>query len=361
MMTTLNDFVVGFEAHLKTLKQTGQLKQVLAADGLLPAVAAFLNAVGMHRDLSHTWFSVGEALLGRRSASEDEVKQAARLGFVLCNRLAAYAGAVKVKQKDYTLANGVASAYWAKQYILKDGSPLRVFMEEVAAAKLGLQAEMPADYLPSGVTADGSSIFLSGKVGPVGPVLVKGVNSVQKQAYTLKPVMLTASDVLEALLAAPSVVQKGALVNVQTVARMQQMRGKVAKGSTLTQVEDLPVTELKTLAAGLAFLKEHGKAYVTYRIDDRGRQYPVATFSHYSKPVLLLLLGMKDLANETLEKAGLSKAKAVEAVKAMTAGDVAKAKFFYVTETGVTKTGKTVYASSFNVPTLAAALVLASE
>ena len=359
-MNTLNDFVVGFETHLKTLDQTKWLKQVLAADGLEPAVAAFMKAVGRRYDLSHTWFGVGEALLGKKSTSEDDVKLAAQLGFVLCNRLAAYAGAVKVKQKDYTLVNGKAFAYRPKQYVLKDDSPLKAFMEEVAAAKLGLKAEMPADYLPSGLTADGSSIFLSGKTGVVGSVLVNGVNAVQKQAYVLNPLMLTASDVLGSVLASAPAVKKGALVLVQAAARKHVLRGAVAKGSTIVQVDDLPETELKTLAAGLSFLKEHGKAFVTYRIDDRGRQYPVATFSHYSKPVLLMHYGMKELAEETLEKAGLSKAKAVEAVKALIAGDVVKAKFFYVAETGVTATGKTVYASSFSVPALVAALVLAS-
>jgi hypothetical protein len=116
--------------------------------------------------------------------------------------------------------------------------------------------------------------------------------------------------------------------------------------------------ELEKLQAGYEFVDTHGKAYIQYKLDDKGRQYPVGSFSHYNSGVLTAISKGTEKAIELIEKGGFSVNVAVKNVKKIIAGDPSGAGYFAKVEVFELESGAKSTQTTLDTNALQAAITL---
>jgi hypothetical protein len=87
-------------------------------------------------------------------------------------------------------------------------------------------------------------------------------------------------------------------------------------------------SKIESLAEGYQFIADNDKAYIQYKLDDKGRQYPVGSFNHFDTGVLVNVTNNAELAHEVIEDGGFSVKVAVKNAAKIIAGDPTAAAYF---------------------------------
>ena len=360
--TVIESLSAEFAQRIQSDRYVAKHFEGFTAADVLRATYAFAESVASHRNISNGAFQVGAALQGSEVFDEAGAKEAARIGFIFANEFSEFDGIARLPRNTYAVENGVATYNRAYSFVLGDKSRLAKALGEGTLAATGLRAEPFSDYDATGYNAEGQSFYLKGKhsSAQVAASAIAGINAVQRQAYESNDAIRLAARAYAELSQRAKAVDKAGLVKEQNQGRNLVRAGKATKDSYVVDVQDISAAKVNGLAEGSRFIVENGRGYVRYAADARGRQYAVGTFNHFDTGVLALVLEARHIAEEIVEDAGTTVAKAVEALNSFLEGDDKGGAFFFRRATGVTRGGKTVVKADFDYKLFAAAITLAA-
>ena len=331
------------------------INTAMESSNMEKAIKAFIHMAGT-QSLANTWHKTGQILIGKESTSQEEVEMATKPGYAFCLNLQEMTKAKTLPMGGFSIKDGkVSKAHsFTKQYSIK-GTILEGLLQD-KGSEHGLLAGKPSSYKEDGYNSDGESIFLDGPHSheQVSQAIIKGVNANQGNALTMTASMIKALPLLKGLMEHQAIITKAAKKDAQTYISNQ--------GEAKTAFLDMgSIPDQANNIAALEQLQADGKGYIQYKIDQRGRQYPIGTFNHFDKAIILMIMEDTGLAKEVLEKAGINQAKAIKAIQDLKAGNPKGCKIFYTRESyplAGTDAGN-AYISSFKLAAFVAAIILA--
>lgn len=366
-----SEYLNHYAGELRTeLNTYHPLTAGLTEDQVRRGVIAFVQAATNYLNLSNALPSIGRVLSTEKVYGYADTKAMLRRAFAFATYIVERGDAKQVLTSSESITDGgKLFVQYTNMYELTKDSELHkvVDVEEDGADFVsGLFAEPFADYNSEGWTEDGDSIFLDryyGNKEGASQLTIDAVNCVQKQAYER-------TEATDKALAAYTALKD----NLEEIMKKAKHAARQDKSATGKPVIIAPTAyNVDSVISGCTFLKEHDKGYIKYGIDRRGRQYPMANFSHFSNAVAPLVVPIMHELEEAIGAEGKNKSRTVKrygaAIDKLLAGDLSGMSLFFKPlgkkqpdgtrlHTVVTKDGETIIARGFDIDAFSAAIAL---
>ena len=342
-------------------KYTEQHLKDYSPEQFTAATIALAKSINIFNNLSKTYQAVGKELEGS-GVGEEAALKAATAGFIFTSEFSKFSKLHKTNHKVFSIEGKKGKYKTFTTLSAEKDSGLSKIITQQEDHYLGLSATPFSDYSSEGFNSEGEAYFLEGTVakGQASEVNIKGINSAQKQAYKANKALELATEIFSKIEQQAALINKSGKEATQKHISRQIETGKIQPDQAILDFQELSDSQIKVFLEGSKFITENKQAFIQYKADSRGRQYPVGSFNHYNTGVLVLLLDIPSKAEEKLEDLGISKEKAVKAVKDFSEGKASALNIFFNRKVA-SLAEKTLVQTSFSFSALAAAIYFSSK